>query len=100
MISIEVQTPDPAWRIEITEARLVRGELWVLAELTREEGPAPQVISSASDTATVSAPGDAPVHHFVIGKTWAWGDEDSDIRFIESRSVIRDEMNEGLRVYP
>lgn len=99
-VSIEMQTPDPGWRLEITEATLVRGKLWVLAELSRRGGPAAQVISSARDTKTVSAPADAPVQRFVIGKTWGWGDEDSDIRFIESRREIQDELNAGLRVYP
>ena len=99
-VSIEMQTPDPAWRIEIVEARLLQGELWVLAELSRQDGAAPQVISSARDTATVSAPGDVPIQRFVIGKTWAWGEEETDIRFIESRSEIEDELNVGLRVYP
>jgi hypothetical protein len=99
-VSIELQTPDPAWSIQIVEARLVQGELWVLSELSRREGPAPQVISSASDTAAVSAPADAPVTHFVLGKSWRWGDEDSDLHFIDGRDEIGAGFRSGLRVYP
>lgn len=99
-VSIELQTPDPSWSVEITEARLVRGEVWVVSELSRGEGPAAQVISSTRDRATVSAPADAPVQHFVLGKTWGWGDEDSDVRFIEERADLGEDFRAGLRVYP
>lgn len=98
-VSVEIQTPNPAWTIEIIEARLVEGELWVLSQLTRREGPAPQVISSATDSAQVTAPPEAPVSHFILGKTWQWGDERQH-RFIADRSDLGDRFEAGLRIYP
>jgi zinc protease len=98
-VSVEIQTPDPAWSIEIVEARLVEGELWVLSELSRRDGPAPQVISSASDSAQVTAPPDAPVTHYILGKTWQWGDE-RELRFIDHRRDLDEAFRRGLRVYP
>ena len=99
-VSIEIQTPDPAWNIDIVEARLVQGELWVLSELSRRDGPAPQVISSASDTARVSAPPDTSVTHFILGRAWRWGDDRSDVRFIEARDELGEAFRSGLRVSP
>lgn len=93
-ISVSLEAPDSAWRIDIKQVRKVGDEIWVISKLHREPGVIGlQVISTIRDKVRVATP-DLPERHFVIGKTWAWGDGGSHT-FLKNLKRIRKDLKKG-----
>jgi hypothetical protein len=68
-VEIEMMAPSSAWNIKIKECYVVRGETWVVANLS-SSGIGASVISTVRDEVEVDAIGKMRV--FVFGKTWKW----------------------------
>lgn len=100
-IQIEMNVPDSTWGLQIKEVYQVGEELWAISELKR----APSgmigltVITKLKANVRVKADEETPVKHFVQGKTWGWENEE-DITFIESLDEIKDDLENGERLYP
>ena len=84
-LKVSFATPNPSWKANITEAKVVDKEIWVKVDVASAGGIAPQVIGKAEATATVEAP-DLPVKYAVFGKTWKWKNEEKDILFADDAS--------------
>ena len=91
-ISIRMDTPDAGWAIAIESAYRSEDAIIAISRLTRTEGMAAQVISTVTDSITFPRAG-LPIKHFVIGKSWNWGDT-GDYEFIQGL----DEIEPHLRV--
>lgn len=93
--TLSFPTPTPAWTLTPVAAYRVANEHWCIHQLTPPDGMVMQMISEVSGTISIADPnstGETPVRHYVLGKTWAWGD-DSEITFIKSL----DELAEPLK---
>jgi len=88
-ISIRLDTPDAGWRVYIERIIANQEGLVVVSTLERDpDAMAPQVISTVSDSVQIDeSHADLPIKHYVVGKTWDWGDT-GDYTFIESAEVI------------
>lgn len=81
-LKVTFATPNPTWKANITEVRVVGSELWVKVDAQSAGGEAPAVIGKAEATAAVEAP-DLPVKYAVFGKTWKWKNKEKDITFAD-----------------
>lgn len=92
-ISLRLDVPDAAWRIHIDQILASKDRLIVLSTLERNpDVMAAQVISTVSDTVEIDEMyADFPIKHYVVGKTWNWGDT-GEYAFIESAEVISDAL--------
>ncbi len=100
-IFIEMNVPDTTWGLKIEAVYQVGEELWTLSELKR--APSGMIgltmITQLKDKVSVNASAEAPVKHFVLGKTWGWENEE-DITFIESLDELKDHLENAERLYP
>jgi heat shock protein HslJ len=97
-ITVELQTPDPTWSIQINEVCKVGNELWVVSHLSQNSDMVgAQVISTVKDSIELVAP-DLPIKHFVTGKTWNWDNGEGYV-FISSRKDIEQDLNDGRVLY-
>lgn len=84
-LKVTFATPNPSWKANITEAKVVDKEIWVKVDAETTGGLAAQVIGKAEATATIEAP-DLPVKYAVFGKTWKWANKEKDITFADDLS--------------
>lgn len=100
-ISVTISAPSPAWTLTIEEVWLHDEKMWVIAQVKRKEGViAAQVITDIEDSVAIEAP-DYPRTFFIYGKTWNWENETGpSIQFIENLSMLKQQLQEGKRVYP
>lgn len=96
-ISVSLTVPDTGWRIVIQEIYQTDGELAVISRLSRRDGMAAQMITTASDTVRVIAP-ELPVKHYILGKTWAWQNAEPAI-FLKSMDELGADVLKGTRLY-
>ncbi|WPJ96366.1 pitrilysin family protein [Coraliomargarita algicola] len=99
-ITVRLDVPDAAWRIHIDQIYRTSESIVVLSQLSRDsDAMAAQVISTAADTVKI-APNEAelPVRHYILGKTWDWGDT-GEYTFIESMDPIRSIFNASELLY-
>jgi hypothetical protein len=88
-ISIELEVPNPAWTIQITEVYESAEALIVIAKVNSKNSITSQVITRISDK--VSAKVQAlkkPIKYYVIGKKWSWHSKTDNIIFIDSKDDI------------
>jgi len=96
-ISVTVTVPDMGWKVHIQGVYQVDGELWVVSILTRTPGIAGQIITTVSDTVTVTAP-NLPIKHFLLGKTWTWQNKEGHV-FIQNIKEIEDRLKAGKQLF-
>ncbi len=83
-VESKVTVPDSAWTVAVVEVREVKGEVWVLSQLSRDpEVMGAQVITELKIVAPVVT--GMPVKHFILGKTWGWANEEPH-RFITTEA--------------
>jgi len=88
-VELTMETPSPAWQLSFREAKLVDNELWVLWQLkTGDDMFAAAVITPRTATATLKAPANTPVRHFVVGKTFNWQDPEVEATYVKSEADI------------
>lgn len=97
-IQISLQAPDAGWSVQIEEVYLMDQEIWVLAQLHRQEGMAAQMITTVSDSVIVEAP-NWPVKVFILGKTWGWENEEP-YEFLENDDNFIDWTRGRKIIYP
>lgn len=88
-VSVRLDVPDAAWRIQIEKVYRNSDSLVVVSQLSRaSDSMAAQVISTVADTVKVDLDlADLPVQHYIVGKTWDWGDT-GEYTFIDSAQVV------------
>lgn len=86
-LKVHIQAPSGLWSISIQEVRRVGDELWVLSQLNQSDGMGIMMIIDAVDTVEVTAP-KLTVRHFILGKTWNWGEADESTKFINAKSEL------------
>jgi len=96
-ITVEVMTPDGAWELKIEEVRKVRNELWVFAKVERPSGAIGAMMKSAASDQIVERMPDLATKVFVVGKTWAWAN-DEPVTWV-SKSVASERRREGERLW-
>ncbi|TVP79841.1 MAG: insulinase family protein [Puniceicoccaceae bacterium] len=92
-IQLRIDAPDAGWSLAIMEVYRTQERILAVSRLHRSEDLSAQVISTVSDAVDIDATqADLPIRHFVIGKTWDWGNSDA-FTPIESS----DELHELLK---
>jgi zinc protease len=99
-ISVRLDVPDAAWRIQIEKVYRGNDRLVVISRLSRQpDSIAAQVISTVADTVKIDVnDADLPVQHYIVGKTWNWGDT-GEYTFIDSSQVVDDAFQVSDLIY-
>jgi hypothetical protein len=96
---LAVAAPDAGWRLSIERILESKGEVWILARLWREPGPAAQVIQPARAVVPITLPADRPRRVFVTGKTWSWENQEP-YEFVPSLEPVLQRAGAGRVLYP
>jgi len=100
-ITVRLDTPDAAWRVEIEKIFRANDGLVVYSRLSRDpDAMAAQVISTVADTVELddrhaSLP---VVRHYITGKTWDWGDT-GGYSFVESAERVESAVQGAELLY-
>ena len=72
-IGIELEVPNPAWTIQISDLYEDEETILVIAKVNSKTSITSQVITKISDTvaAKVQNP-NKPIKYYVIGEKWSW----------------------------
>ena len=98
-ITVRLDTPDTGWRIEIEEVYQTSESLVVISKLQHSEENATTVISTVSDKVQIPEVSEKlPVRHYIIGKTWDWGDS-TKYNFIDSMNVFGTALDTAKLIY-
>ena len=97
-ITVSLTVPDLAWKIHIVEIYIVDTELWVISFLERSGDTAAQMLTTVTDTVTVSAPF-FPIKHFIVGKQWSWDNAEPYV-FLKAKSEITAQLQHGEKIFP
>lgn len=98
-ITIKLTVPDTTWTLAIREVHQVENELWVISAVSQKPDiMGAQVISTLQASVKIAGP-NLPVKNFIIGKTWAWKNEEP-YTFIADLKQIEAELNSGKRLFP
>jgi len=99
-VTVRLDAPNPAWQLEIEGVYAAPDQLIAVSRLTRREDvAAAQVITTLSDSLTLPENDERPVQHYILGKTWNWGDSE-DYEFIDSLDAIATELDAAKQIYP
>ncbi len=84
-ITVRLDTPNPSWRIQIESIYRSSEYIAVFSKLSRApDVMAAQVISTVADTVQIDQQyAKLPVRHYIVGKTWKWGDT-GEYTFLDS----------------
>ena len=88
-IKIELEVPNPAWTVQITDLYENSEALLVIAKVNSRASISSQVITKISDT--VSAKVQDPnktIKYYILGKKWSWHSKFNNLTFIKSKSEI------------
>lgn len=97
-ISVRLDAPHPGWSIQIENIYRSGKNLVVISRLNQSEQTAIQVITAVADSVEISSDLDLPVRHYVIGKTWTWGDT-GNYTFIDSMDAFGTALEEAELIY-
>ena len=88
-INIELEVPNPAWTVQITDLYENSEALIVIAKVNSRASISSQVITRISDTvsAKVQDP-NKPIKYYILGKKWSWHSKFNNLTFIKSKSDI------------
>ena len=88
-ISIELEVPNPAWTIHITDIYENTDSLIVVVKVNSRNSITSQVITQISDTvsAKVQNP-NKPIQYYVLGKKWSLHSNPDNLIFIDSKDDI------------
>lgn len=98
-LTIKLEAPSPAWSVKISEVWVVELEIWVIADLSKKDGMAAQVITEISDSVTVEAP-DIGAIYYVVGQTGGWSPDASNIKLITGKDQIAAGLKRGFQIWP
>jgi zinc protease len=97
-VSVRLDTPNPGWRIQIEKIYRSGENLMVISRLSQSEKIAAQVITAVADSAEIPNDLDLPIRHYIVGKTWNWGDT-SNYTFIDSMDAFGTALEESELIY-
>lgn len=96
--TIAVTVPDAGWRLRVERVVELDAEVWVLAQLRREPGPAAQMIQQAKAEIPIALP-EKHLSVFVAGKKWAWPN-DEPYEFVVSLEDVARRAGSARVLYP
>ncbi len=98
-ITVRVDTPDAGWQIAIEKIYRSSKSLVAISRLSRSEEMAAQVITTVNDSVNIPADSeDLPVRHYILGKTWDWGESDA-YTFINSMEEFGTALDDSELIY-
>ena len=88
-VKIELEVPNPAWTIQITDLYENSEALIVIAKVNSRASISSQVITKISDTvsAKVQDP-NKPIKYYILGKKWGWHSKFNNLTFIKDKHDI------------
>jgi hypothetical protein len=96
--TIAVTVPDAGWRLRVERVLEMDAEVWVLAQLRREPGPAAQMINEVKAAIPITLP-EKHLRVFVAGKKWAWPN-DEPYEFVVSLEEVARRAGLAPVLYP
>jgi zinc protease len=72
-ITVRIDCPNPSWHIKIEAVYRKSDRLIVVSQLAQNAASSAQVITTLSDTVQIAGTAALPVEHYILGKTWDWG---------------------------
>lgn len=97
-VSVRLDTPHAGWRIQIEKIYRSGENLVVISRLNQSGQIAAQVITAVADHVEIPADIDLPVRHYIIGKSWNWGDTGT-YTFIDSMDAFGTALDEAELIY-
>ena len=101
-ISVRIDAPNPTWQIGIEKIYRSGENLLVISRLSQKPETATAasaaVITAVADSAEISSELDLPVRHYILGKTWDWGDT-GKYTFIESMDAFGTALDAAELIY-
>lgn len=95
---ITVKVPDAGWRLRVEHVVELDAEVWVLAQLRREPGPAAQMIQQARAEIPITLP-EKHLRVIVAGKKWAWPNDET-YEFVASLDDVIRRAGSAQVLYP
>ena len=90
-VSISIEVPDPGWSVHITGLYKKGGDLLVISQAKHNGNAAAMVISQAKSTVMTDAVhAELPKKHYLLGRTWNWGEGYTAISEKERDLLIKD----------
>ena len=88
-INFELEVPNPAWTVQITDVYENAEALIVIAKVNSRTSISTQVITNISDTvsAKVDNP-NKPIKYYIVGKKWNWNSKTNNVTFINNKDEI------------
>ena len=88
-IDIDLEVPNPAWTVQITELYEDEEALIVIARVNSKTSISTQVITNISDSisAKVNNP-NKPIKYYIYGKKWRWSSKPNNVTFIKNKDEI------------
>jgi zinc protease len=97
-LQLRIDVPDPSWALAIESVYRTEDGLIAIWQLSDQPGVAPQVISTVSEIVEVNGDhASLPVEHYVLGKTWSWGETDA-FTAIQSMDALAERLNGAKRL--
>lgn len=97
-VSVRIDTPNAGWKVEIEKIYRAADHLMVVSRLSPTGEVAAEVITTVADSAEIPAEIDLPVRHYILGKTWEWGDT-GKYTFIDSMDALDSTREEAELIY-
>lgn len=97
-VTVRIDTPNAGWKIDIEKIYRDMNQFIVISRLKQEEPAAAKVITTVADSAEIPNGIDLPLRHYVLGKTWKWGDT-GKYTFIDSMDDISAPLREASLIY-
>ncbi|MEM1223221.1 MAG: insulinase family protein, partial [Verrucomicrobiota bacterium] len=91
-VSVRIDTPNSGWKVAIKAVYKTDKNLVVISQLDHSGDLAAQVITTVYDSLSLEDAGDLPVKHYVVGKTWNWGNSEK-YTFVEDTESLDKAMS-------
>lgn len=99
-IEIAIDAPATNYQIKIVEIRKVKGEYWVLSEVSKVGEIGGAAITKIRDTVLLEKTGaSVPQKHFVAGKSWGWAEPNTVTYLAKGEKMTDEKWKEGEVVW-
>lgn len=97
-VSVRIDTPNAGWQVQIEKIYRTTDHLVVISRLKQKAEVAAQVITAVADSAEIPSDINLPVSHYILGKTWKWGDT-GKYNFIDSMDDLGTALVQAELIY-
>lgn len=97
-LSVRLDAPHPGWQIKIEKIYRSGENLIVISRLEQMSQNVAQIITAVADSVELPIELELPVRHYIIGKTWNWGDT-GNYTFIDSMDAFGTALDEAEAIY-